>query len=165
MRNSDYDEQTFIKETNFQVLQLKRLAIGQWLVGSFTAFINKLCMPALIAVMSIYIPASVVVRFFLSAYKPTLPCISILLPILFQTKITMVYNAILKILRKEKQMMYISVFALVCCLASTACSALYAPSLKGIACATTFSCGIWYALSRYFITLGRYCGIYENYQY
>lgn len=119
-------------------------------------FADKWSVPAFFVIMSVYIPASIVVKVYLPAYKPTLPCLLILLPMLFfQAKITMVYNTILKVIRKEKQMMYISVFALVFCFALTVCSVLYAPSLNGIACVTTFSYWVWYALSRYFATSRR----------
>lgn len=126
---------------------------GKENIDKLLGLADKWSIPVFFAVMSVYIPASIVVEVFLPAYKPTLPCLLILLPMLFfQTKITMVYNTILKVLRKEKQMMYVSIFALVCCLASTACSVLfYVPSLKGIACATTFSYGVWYILSRYVV--------------
>ena len=129
---------------------------GKENIDKLLGLADKWSIPVFFAVMSVYIPASIVVNVFLPAYKPTLSCLLILLPMLFfQTKITMVYNTILKVLRKEKQMMYISAFALACCLVSTACSVFYAPSLRGIACATTFSYGIWYALSRYFVTSRR----------
>ena len=125
-------------------------------IDKLLVFADKWSIPALFAVMSVYIPASIVVKVFLPAYKPTLSCLLVLLPTLFfQAKITMVYNTILKVFRKEKQMMYISAFAVVCCIASTACSVLYAHSLNGIACATTFSYGVWYMLSRYIVTFER----------
>ena len=155
MGNVDCDGQKFVKEANPQALHLKRLIIRQQSIDGFLAFADKFYVLPCFAVMFEQMPVSVVVMGFLLTYKTTLPCLLVLLPMLFfQAKITTVYNTILKVFRKEKQMMYISAFALVYCLASTACSVPYAPSLNEIVCATTFSYGGLYALSRYFVTSG-----------
>lgn len=125
MGNVDYDRQKFVKEGNSQALHLKGLIIRQQSIDGFLAFADKFYVLPCFVVMFEQIPASIVVKVLLPAYKPTLPCLLVLLPTLFfQAKITMVYYTILKVFRQEKQMMYISAFALVCCLASTACSVL-----------------------------------------
>lgn len=99
------------------------------------------------AVMAMYIPASVFVNLFLPAYKPTLPCLLILLPMLyFQAKITMVYNTVLKIEGRSNVMMRASITSLVFCFASTVLLLNISPSLTAVACCTTASYVLWQIL-------------------
>lgn len=110
-------------------------------------FSDKWSIPVFIAVMLVYIPASIIVKTFLPAYTPTLSCLLILLPmIFFQAKITMVYNTILKVKRQERTMMTISFMAVICCAVLTIATLIIHPSLTGIASATTVSYLIWQLL-------------------
>lgn len=118
-------------------------------IDKLLALAEKWSIPAFFAVMSVYIPASIVVKVFLPAYKPTLPCLLILLPMLFfQAKITMVYNTILKVRRQERIIMLNSFMAVLCCLVITLLAIWRCASLTAIAGCTTCSYAIWSVLSR-----------------
>ena len=122
-------------------------------IDKLLAFADKWSIPAFVAVMSVYIPASIVVKVFLPAYKPTLPCLLILLPMLFfQAKITIVYNTILKVQRQERTMMTISFVSVACCALLTFVTFNVYPSLVTIAASTTCSYLIWQILLRRFLT-------------
>lgn len=113
-------------------------------IDKLLIFTDKWSMPIFIAIISVYIPASIIVKTFLPTYKPTLSCLLILLPMLFfQAKITMVYNTILKIQRRERTMMTISFLALICCAMLTFISIILHPSLVTIAASTTFAYFLW----------------------
>lgn len=110
---------------------------------------DKWSIPAFFAVMFVYIPASIVVKALLPSYKPTLPCLLILLPTLFfQAKITMVYNTILKIQRRERTIMFNGFIATLCCCVITLLSIHASSSLIAIAASTTCSYLIWSILSK-----------------
>lgn len=154
MGNVDYDRQKFVKEGNSQALHLKGLIIGQQSIDGFLAFADKFYVLPCFVVMFKQIPASIVVKVLLPAYKPTLPCLLVLLPTLFpQAKNTMIYNTILKIQRRERTMMTVSFAATVCCVILTFTAFKVYPSLITIAACTTCSYFIWQILLRHFLAV------------
>lgn len=118
-------------------------------VLKFLKLSDKWSLPLFLGIMLVYFPVSFVIVRFLPDYTSTLPSLLILLPMLFfQTQITMVYNTILKVKRREREMMYISAISLLVCLLSTLTVMYLKRSLIGIAAATTFSYLVWCAILR-----------------
>lgn len=107
-------------------------------------FVDKWSLPAFAAIMCVYIPANVFINVFLPIYRPALPCLLTLLPMLyFNAKITIVYNTILKVQRKEKTMMTVSCIAALSCAIFTSIVFKIHPSLVTVAACTTASYMFW----------------------
>jgi O-antigen/teichoic acid export membrane protein len=100
----------------------------------------------------LYFPVVMIINFFLPEYKPALVCILVIFPILiYQSRMSIVYNTFYKVLRLENKMLFNGLVALLFCLFITHLLFLIKPSIFIISIATLISYIFWNFISGYYL--------------
>jgi len=102
-------------------------------------------------ILILYYPARYLLEFLFPKYRPAMDCVLYLFPIVIcQTRMTLVYNTIYKVLRWEKQLLNNAIISLVVCVTITLILFKINPSKESVALATYSSFFFWNMFSMYY---------------
>ncbi len=93
--------------------------------------IRHLLMPCLMLLLCFYYPAQLILGYLLPAYQESLLYLGIMMPVcIFECKMAVLINTYLKVLRKEKQILFVNVFVVVLSFLMTLLTVHYLESLE-----------------------------------